>query len=53
MSNSGLELSGSSGGRGVERLLDSGHVLKGEGGEFVDNLNMGCKKIKSKIIVKF
>lgn len=33
--------------------LDSGYVLKVEGVEFVDNLNMGCKKIKSELILKF
>lgn len=39
--------------RAVEMLLDSGYVLKVEGTEFVDNLNMGFKKINSKIILKF
>lgn len=42
MRNSSLELSGSS--EGVEMSLDSGHVLKGEGQEFVYNLNMECKQ---------
>lgn len=52
MRNSGLELSGSSGGGGVERSSDSGHVLKGEGGEFVDNLLRiwGVKKSSQRLL---
>lgn len=38
---------------GAEMWLDSGYVLKVERMEFVDNLNMRYKKIKSEIILKF